>query len=514
MFISPSYLATRSRGGSKLPMLGIHRSRGLSLFAVFFSPFLIFLAGCRTLEVSPTPSKMWTPPQWYDRTKKTETILSETHKAKPSAETPMRLIELVGLALENSPSTREVWQQALNAQARVGEARSAWYPTVSVEQDFLNTRNISNRSLLVLSENQGDIGMSLTMTYLLVDFGGRNARVEQALQTLLAASFQFNQSFQDLLLNVASAYFDFFSATALLEAAKMDVKDAKAALDATQEKFAVGTQAKLDVLQTTAQYEKMIYQLEAAKGNLKTAEGEIAKAVGFPAGTPINVMLPSKDVEFKVGTKTVSQLIEEGLAKRPDIAAGRASLAAKIAAIRAAKSDLWPTLNAQGSGANDWYKYFGRHGLNYDTQHDYGYEAGVTVNWSVFEGFDTVSKIKAAKADADAEFEKLRQTELNATADVWDRYYDFVTATRKLSASKAYLDASQGSYDLSMEGYKSGLKSILDVLDAEANLSDSRSQVIRSQKDLYISFAQLVHATGTINERTDAAKAQTGAVEL
>jgi len=119
-----------------------------------------------------------------------------------------------------------------------------------------------------------------------------------------------------------------------------------------------------------------------------------------------------------------------------------------------------------------------------------------------------------AKADADAEFDNLRQKELDATADVWDAYYNFVTATQKLVASKAYLDASQGSYDLSMDGYKSGIKSILDVLNAESDLSDARSQVIKSQKELYTSFAQVAYSTGTINERTDAARAETGTVEL
>ena len=122
---------------------------------------------------------------------------------------------------------------------------------------------------------------------------------------------------------------------------------------------------------------------------------------------------------------------------------------------------------------------------------------------------------KLEEADAKAESENLRQLELSAAADVWERYYDFVTAIKKLEASKAYLDASKGAYDLSMEGYKSGLKSILDVLNSEADLSDSRSQVIKSRKELYVSFAQLIHATGSINERTDAAKAQTGStIEL
>jgi outer membrane protein len=491
-----------------MPTPAISCKRLSSFASLFLVSFLI--SGCRTLEVAPTSSGMWTPPKWYQDASKPETVLEET---KPAIDKPMKLIELIGVGLQHNPQTKQAWQQAISAKAQVGEARSEWYPKVDLAQNFETTRTVSARALQ--SINQGDIGTSLTMTYMLVDFGGRNARVEQAFQRLLAANFQFNQVFQDILLNISTAYFEFYSTTSLLDAAQMDLKDAKAAMDATQEKFSAGVQAKLDVLQTTAQYEKMVYQLESAKGNLKISEGQLANALGFPAGTAMNIMLPDRNVDFKIGSKTVSQLIEEGLEKRPDIAASRASVAAKVAAIKSAKSNLWPTLNAQGTGSNDWYQYFGRHGLNYDTQHNYGYAAGVSVNWAAFEGFDTVSKIKAAEADAKAEFENLRQTELSATADVWEKYYTFVTANRKLDASKAYLAASQGAYDLSMEGYKSGLKSILDVLNAEADLSDSRSQVIKSRKELYISFAQLVRATGTINERTDAAKAQTGStIEL
>ncbi|MDD5225903.1 MAG: TolC family protein, partial [Candidatus Omnitrophica bacterium] len=381
-------------------MLKTNRSLGLFPLFALLSSFLISLTGCRTLEVAPTSSNMWTPPKWYNDAPKQETVLQEE---KPASDKPMRLIELIGIGLEHNPQTKQAWQQAISAKAQVGEAKSEWYPKVDLAQNFDTTRAVSARSLQ--SVNQGDIGMSMTMTYMLVDFGGRNARVEQAFQKLLAANFQFNQIFQDILLNISTSYFEFYSTTSLLDAAQMDLKDAKAALDATQEKFSAGVQAKLDVLQAMAQYEKMVYQLESAKGNLKTSEGQLANALGFPAGTMLNIMLPDKNVEFKIGAKTVSQLIEEGLAKRPDIAAERANLAAKISAIKAAKSDLWPKLNANGTGTNDWYQYFGRHGLNYDTQHNYGYGAGVSVDWSVFEGFDTVSKIKAAEADAKAEFE-------------------------------------------------------------------------------------------------------------
>ncbi len=482
----------------------------LNFFILLSLPFFL-LTGCRSLHAPSQPSGMWNPPEWYAQGRKPETILQKEEAKKPDPAQPLKLMDLIGLALENNPTTQQAWRQAQAAQAQVGEARSAWYPTVNIAQDFDASRNVSNRELY--NTTGGDISMSMQVTYMLFDFGGRSATVEQAFQTLLAANFQFNRTVQDLLLNVATAYFNFYSANALVEASQMDVKDAKAALDATEEKFRAGIQAKLDVLQTNSNYQKMLYTLEAATGELKTAEGELAKSLGFPAGTPFNVVLPQKDAMFNIAEKTVNQLIEEGLGKRPDIAAGRASLAAKEAAVKAAKSDLWPTVNLGTTGTNDWFRYFGNR-LTYDTRHDYGYMAGLNIQWPLFEGFDTFFKIKAAEAEAKAEYEKLRQTELQVTAEIWEKYFNLVTAQRKLEFSVAYLESSQGSYELAMESYKTGLADILDILNAEASLSDARSQLIKSRKELYLAFAELVHAIGTINEKTDAARAEEGTIKL
>ena len=117
-------------------MLKANRSYSPFLLLVLLSPLLISLSGCRTLEVPAKSDGMWTPPSWYTHSQKPETVLTAVQGSKPSIEKPMRLVELVGLALENNPSTKQAWYQALSAKARVGEAQSAWYPTVEVAQNF------------------------------------------------------------------------------------------------------------------------------------------------------------------------------------------------------------------------------------------------------------------------------------------------------------------------------------------------------------------------------------------
>ena len=82
---------------------------------------------------------------------------------------------------------------------------------------------------------------------------------------------------------------------------------------------------------------------------------------------------------------------------------------------------------------------------------------------------------------------------------MWTKYYNYNTAVKKLKFSQAYFESSLASHDLALEGYAEGLKSMLDLLQAQSALSDSRAKFIDSQKGLFVAVAELAHATGTLS---------------
>ena len=60
------------------------------------------------------------------------------------------------------------------------------------------------------------------------------------------------------------------------------------------------------------------------------------------------------------------------------------------------------------------------------------------------------------------------------------------------------MNSAQSSYDLATDGYKTGLKSILDLLEGQSQLSEARSKLVKSEKEYFVSIAELVHATGSV----------------
>jgi len=68
---------------------------------------------------------------------------------------------------------------------------------------------------------------TLTISYLLLDFGGREAAVNAARQLSVAANVTFTQAHQKPIFDVAKAYFSLNGADAALRAAEQALKDAQ-----------------------------------------------------------------------------------------------------------------------------------------------------------------------------------------------------------------------------------------------------------------------------------------------
>jgi len=458
---------------------------------------ILAAAGCRSVAPPDSPSVPWEPPDWA----REEAGRDPVSASAPSADlsSPLTLEACADIALANNPATRQAWAEARAAAAGIGQAESLRYPRLSVSGTGTYQRqeySLKDEAAGQAADVDGFVyGPSLELTYLLFDFGGISGGIEEARQTLLAANYSFNKSIQDLLLEVEQSYYGLNAASAALEAAEADVEDARTADEAARQRYEVGLSSKLDQLQASSTYQDSLYRLEQARGDLQDSRASLAAALGLPADTAFSLATAPSGVPETLSSEDVSRLIDEGLRQRPDIAALRARVRAREAAVKTAASTLYPSLNLGGSADQLWYSY-NRDPELYDDS--YSYTGYLALKWDIFTGFADLEKKRQAEAEADAAREELASAEIQASAEVWSKYYAFRTAVRKYGFSRAFLETSRESYNLAREGYETGLKSILDLLQSQSALSSARSQLIEAEKDVFISLAELAHATGTL----------------
>ena len=476
-------------------------SRNLRSAAMLVSVLaLASIAGCLSAPKIENSSTPWTPPA---RARGADDVWTAVRQQKADFTNDLTLAEISDMALQNNPATAKAWNDAKAAAAQVEQAKGYFMPTIAASAGETIQRTKAEPNIYDMNFTKFSPGLQIN--YLVINFGGgQKAAVEEALQTVYATDFAFNKSIQDILLAVETAYYTLFSAEANVEAAESSVKDAKAVLDATQERQKQGLGTELDVLQSQALYDQSLFNLASAQGALASARGNLAQTVGLPADTRLHLAAPAYDLPEAVKEADVKQMIDDALMRRPDIASARATVAAKQAAVTVAGAYLWPSLYLNGSAAHDSYNI--TEGQNLQDR-DWSYNGTLSIQWTLFDGFQTISAKRAARAQAESAAAQLKQAELAASADVWMRYHDYETALKQHSFAAAFLKSSSAAYDLTFEGFKAGIKSMLDLLDAERQLAQARSQYVAARQGALTALVNLAYSTGLL-EKGDDAKAQ------
>lgn len=464
---------------------------GLTAVACALLPLL---EGCVQAPPPASQTEIWAPPS----PQAADPVWRELRAGAGKLSQPLSLFSLADLALENNPATARAWNEARAASEQVRYAEGYFIPSLSAGAGLV--RQTTSAHPDSYDANNMSYGPGLQLSYLVCNFGGgRNAAVEQALQTVYAANYAFNQTLLDTLLNVQTAYYGVITARAAVETARTNSLDARAILDAATDRLKAGLGVDLDVLQAQTSYDQSRYALAAAEGQEKIAEGLLAQAIHLPADTPVRIIPPADPLPASLSGEDVRRLTDAALERRPDLSAARASLAAKEAAIRVAKASRWPSLYLTGAVNRNYYELYGL-ANRASAADDWAYSGGVSLKWNLFDGFQTLSSVRSAEAQADAMRAQLRQAELGASAEIWIRFQNYETALRKHEFSTMALTSAAASREMAFQSYTSGVKTILDLLNAETQLAQARSQQVAARQEVFTALASLSHATGLIEK--------------
>jgi outer membrane protein TolC len=174
---------------------------------------LLAVAGCSSLPpgrsaddgVSPAPARAWEPPSEA----RLPTPTPPPAPAIPSEflrpGTTLSLSQILDLALRNNPVTKTSWFLARSAAADLGSKRAEYFPTLELDGGITRQKQaaLGGRSIFL----QTTYGPSVSLTWLLLDFGGRGADVEEAKRVLFAADYSHNAAIVNVALQVEQSYY-------------------------------------------------------------------------------------------------------------------------------------------------------------------------------------------------------------------------------------------------------------------------------------------------------------------
>lgn len=460
----------------------------------------LLLAGCAGTPsvsgvrgASPRPEMPWTPPA--DAIPRIEAADTSTRAAVPSDLAgrirSLTLAEIVDLGLRNNPATRFAWANAQTAASVYGSERGAWLPTVDAEVNGARLKTAASQGRTAVE--QSVLTPSVTLSYLLFDFGGRSGRVAAARQRLLAASFSHNAAIQDAVLRIQVAYFEYLANRSLLEAQRTTLEEARTNLTAAEERRRVGLATIADVLQARTAASQSRLEFETTEGNVQTTRGALALALGLPANLPFDVDSSAAAGPVAALADSVNAIIATALQGRPDLAAVQAEVGAARAGISEARAGLFPSLGFSATGGRTYATTIP------DGANSYTLSLGLTI--PLFSGFSRQYDLRAAEYEADAAGARAQSLRQEVVFQVFSAYYGLQTATRRVATARDLLASAEQSNEVALGRYKAGVGSVLDLLSAQTALASARAQQVAARLAWSVSLAQLAHDAGVLDPR-------------
>jgi outer membrane protein len=170
--------------------------------------FALAVAGCASVlpgsrvdaSVAPTPAQIRLPPEPIPAPPPSGDNASLMAQFKPGMQVTLQ--QLLSYALSNNPQTRSAWLNARAAAAGAASRRSTYYPQIDANAQVAFT----HQSFITAAGFEGvdlvTAGPGATLTWLLLDLGGRSADIEEADRLLDAANLNRDTTIQNLLLTV------------------------------------------------------------------------------------------------------------------------------------------------------------------------------------------------------------------------------------------------------------------------------------------------------------------------
>lgn len=378
------------------------------------------------------------------------------------------------------------------------QAMAALLPTLSLEMTQTDTRQkiISSANAVF---NAGGLSKyptrssTLTLTQPIFRLSAWRG-YEQAKTKVKQAAANFGAIEQDLMLRTATAYLNVLAASDALGFAEAERDAIKRQLDLVQQRFSSGLVARVGLFEAKARYELKEADVVAARNDLD----DKLQALREMTGKLVTSLRPLRDdipLEQPVPPE-MSKWIEAGLQQNLLLLARRHTVevaqqeADRQRAGHAPLIDLVATQNGKLTGGS----LFGG-GSNVETT-----DVMVRLTIPIYSGGSTSALTGEAMQRYYASLEDLerdaRQTERQTRA----AFQGVTGGTVRVKALAQGVISSLSARELKLEGYKSGLETILQVLDAERDLYAAKRDSARARYDYLLNRLRLKQSVGTLSE--------------
>lgn len=427
---------------------------------------------------------------------RSQVIISKQSHTKLDPDKLYTLSDLINAAEERNPKTHVAWAKAKQAAARLGIAQSELLPTLAAVSIFENN-STAMYFWTYYKQNLFLFRPAIELTYTVLDFGERRARINEEKAALLAANLNFNDAHRQVIYSTVSAYYKVMLAVSRKQAAEVTLFNARTVQQAVEERLTQGLATLPDKLDARAATAKAEYELASVQGEEEIARGELASILRESPAVKLRLEGLSETDGLAVVLPEAEKAIEEALHFRPDFLAKIQRIDAAQAEIKRKRAAYFPKLTISAN-----YGRLVAYASQDYTPFLYGqvpvYQIEARFKWVLFDAGRRRNELELAKAHYAEAIAEEQEFKDQVEFQVWQAYVNVKTAKKQLVAAKSQLKASEMSYDAALEAYHYGVRHLVDVTTAQKGLALARNNFVEARVKLLADMAELAFQTGDL----------------
>jgi outer membrane protein len=412
------------------------------------------------------------------------------------------LMEIFGMAQSADAqyaAARATWSAG---QEKLPQGRSGLLPSASISASTqYNDRDSDSRDPSIPTVTNQFNSNSTTISVTQPLYRPQNyTAYQQSKSQVEQSDATFAQAAQDLILRVAQAYFDVLLAQDTIVFAQAQLVAIGRQLEQAKRNFEVGTATITDTHEAQSRYDLTVSLEITAKNDLEIRKRFLELIIGRPA-PGISPLGPKFSPRFpEPGDPAV--WVEIAGTNNPQVRISKSSLEFATKEVERNRAGHRPTLDAfasytdAGSGLGSGGGTTVLSGVDTKTG-----VVGLQLSIPIYQGGLTSSRVREALANEEKARQDLENARRTAQLTAQQTFLGVATGVSQVRALEAALVSSQSSLDSTRLGQEVGVRTVIDVLNAQQQLSQTRRDLAQAKYNYILALLRLKAASGQLSEQ-------------
>ena len=414
--------------------------------------------------------------------------------APPRGGPTLSLQDAEAMALKNHPQILNAEELSQAANQAVVETKAPYYPAVSgeVTGSYGNNNARIGAGALAASRIFNRFAQGVVVSQLITDSGRTPNLVASSRLQAQSAEQNAVTSRYDVLLGVNQAYYDVLRNEALVRVAEQTVAARQLLVDQVTALARNGLRSQVDVGFADVNLSEAKLLLIRSQDGLQAAYAQLGRALGN--SQPANYTLV--DQPLPPGPPaTAEDLVAQALQNRPEIKSLELSSQSAYKFEQAEHDLVYPTVSLVGvGGAIPLIDQITAPRL---IPNEYA-GAAVNVNIPVFNGHLFSARRQEAHYRALAADQRLRDERERVARDVRTAWGSSMTAYQRMDVTAQLMRQATLALNLAQGRYNLGLGSIVELTQAQLNLTQAEIENLTAKYDYQSLYAGLQYTMGLL----------------